>query len=126
MRIIVCGGRNYDDRARVFEVLDALHALRPISHVVTGGARGADMLATAWAGSKMTADNIANGTRIPGFSYCRANWRELGRSAGPIRNAHMLTAFEPELVVAFPGGPGTKDMIRQAKKAGVKVIEVSP
>lgn len=31
---------------------------------------------------------------------------------------------KPDLVVAFPGGPGTRDMISQAKKARVKVIEI--
>ena len=29
-----------------------------------------------------------------------------------------------DLVVAFPGGPGTADMVRRARAAGIKVLEV--
>jgi predicted Rossmann-fold nucleotide-binding protein len=33
----------------------------------------------------------------------------------------MLSEGKPDLVIAFPGGRGTADMIRQAKEAGVPV-----
>ena len=36
----------------------------------------------------------------------------------------MLMEGKPDLVVAFPGGAGTANMIKQARKAGVEVIEV--
>jgi UDP-N-acetylmuramoylalanine-D-glutamate ligase len=36
----------------------------------------------------------------------------------------MLDKEHPDLVVAFPGGRGTTDMISRAKKAGVKVMEI--
>jgi UDP-N-acetylmuramoylalanine-D-glutamate ligase len=36
----------------------------------------------------------------------------------------MLDVGKPDLVVAFPGGRGTADMVRRAKEAGVEVIEV--
>lgn len=36
----------------------------------------------------------------------------------------MLDEGKPDLVVVFPGGTGTADMVRRAKKAGVEVIEV--
>lgn len=125
MRIIVCGGRNYADKARVFAVLDELDARCSITHVDTGGARGADSLAVQWCIARFNAERILGGAVIPGYSNHYADWHKHGRAAGPIRNAHMLT-LKPDLVVAFPGGPGTRDMIRQAKKAGVEVTEVSP
>lgn len=53
-----------------------------------------------------------------------ADWEDLGRKAGPIRNQRMLDDGRPELVVAFPGGPGTAHMCRIAREAGVEVIEV--
>jgi hypothetical protein len=37
----------------------------------------------------------------------------------------MLDDGKPELVVAFPGGRGTADMMRRAREAGVEVIEVA-
>lgn len=36
----------------------------------------------------------------------------------------MLTSENPQVVIAFPGGKGTADMIAIAKKAGVDVYEV--
>jgi hypothetical protein len=30
----------------------------------------------------------------------------------------------PDLVIAFPGGKGTADMIRKARKAGIQIVEV--
>lgn len=44
-----------------------------------------------------------------------------GKAAGPIRNQRMLDEGKPDLVVAFPGGRGTADMVRRAKAAGVPV-----
>jgi UDP-N-acetylmuramoylalanine-D-glutamate ligase len=36
----------------------------------------------------------------------------------------MLNDHRPDMVVAFPGGRGTANMIALAKSAGVEVIEV--
>lgn len=52
-----------------------------------------------------------------------ADWENYRRAAGPIRNRQMLVEATPDLVVAFPGGPGTANMIRQARAAGVPVHE---
>jgi hypothetical protein len=38
----------------------------------------------------------------------------------------MLEEGKPDLVVAFPGGTGTANMVKQARAAGVEVLEVSP
>ncbi len=45
-----------------------------------------------------------------------------GKSAGSIRNQQMIDEGKPDLVVAFPGGFGTKDMVRRAKKHNIEVI----
>jgi ABC-type Fe3+-hydroxamate transport system substrate-binding protein len=45
-----------------------------------------------------------------------------GPSAGPIRNGRMLE-YKPDLVIAFPGGRGTANMVKQARKAGIAVVE---
>jgi predicted Rossmann-fold nucleotide-binding protein len=50
-----------------------------------------------------------------------ANWNAWGRAAGPRRNQEMLMR-KPNLVVAFPGGEGTADMVQKAIAAGVKVV----
>lgn len=48
----------------------------------------------------------------------RLEARVQAEGAGPIRNSFML-ALGPDLVLAFPGGRGTADMVRQASEAGV-------
>lgn len=116
MRVLVTGGRNYDDSHRVYAVLDKLHAEAGIDCIIEGGARGADELARRWA------ENIG-GVPVETFE---ADWENQGTFAGPARNARMLAEGRPDLVIAFPGGRGTADMARKARKAGVKVVEISP
>ena len=82
--------------------------------VIHGGARGADDLARQWG-------EISVG--IEGVEF-RADWTARGKAAGMIRNQRMLDEGRPDLVVAFPGGRGTADMVRRARKAGVEVIEI--
>ena len=53
-----------------------------------------------------------------------ADWNSYGKAAGPIRNKQMLDEGKPDVVIAFPGGTGTANMIMQATKAGVKVVKV--
>lgn len=113
MKVIVCGGRSFDDYERLERELDALHARHRFSIVIHGGARGADSFAEQWAKSRHVDIE-----KVP------ALWRVHGnRKAGPIRNAEMLKRA-PELVIAFPGGNGTADMVRKACAAGVPVVEI--
>lgn len=120
MRALICGGRDFILFGRAFEFLDAHHARSPISLVVTGldprKPRGADLMGDQWAQAK-GIDRIC----FP------PNWEGRGRPAGPYRNGLMLRIAVPEIVFAFPtGGPGTIDMMQQAKAAGVLVVEARP
>ncbi len=94
-------------------VLDRLHKEHAFTHLIHGGADGADTMAGEWAATKPEIERYVS----------KADWAMFGRSAGPIRNAHMLE-WKPDLVVAFPGGSGTLDMVSKAIAAGVRVIEV--
>ena len=114
LRIIVCGGRKYDDRPQMKEVLTKLHEERPIVECIHGDARGADILSGYFF--KKFYPEVAM-TPVP------ADWDKYGRAAGAIRNKVML-AMKPDVVVAFPGGRGTANMISIARKAGIEVIEV--
>lgn len=78
-----------------------------------GSASGIDSIANKWA--------IYSGVAVLAFS---ADWERYGRRARPMRDARMLTDGKPDIVVAFPGDRWTADMVRQAKRAGVRVIEV--
>jgi predicted Rossmann-fold nucleotide-binding protein len=109
MRVIVCGGRFYDDAGEVARRLGAFHARHPITCILHGGAPGADRLAGRWGETQ----------GIPTLAF-PADWTRLGNAAGPVRNAAML-AERPDAVIAFAGGSGTADMIRRANMAGVPV-----
>ena len=41
-----------------------------------------------------------------------------------IRNRRMLEEGRPDLVIAFPGGKGTANMVRIALQAGIQVREI--
>lgn len=44
---------------------------------------------------------------------------------GEAPGADQLEEGHPDIVIAFPGGRGTANMVAQARKAGVRVVEVS-
>ena len=94
--------------------MDELARRITIDTVIEGDARGADRMAGEWA--------QCHGVQNLKF---RAEWEKLGRKAGPIRNQLMLDEGRPDLVVAFPGGRGTADMVRRARAAGIDVIEAT-
>jgi len=112
MRVLVCGGRTYSDRQNMEDALNILHEARPIKLLINGGAPGADMLAFMWA-----VDN-----EIPTETY-KSDWTKHGKAAGPIRNSQMLSEGKPDVLIAFPGGHGTADMVSKAGRAGVEVID---
>jgi hypothetical protein len=112
-RILVCGGRDYADRRSLDMVLDAAHSANPIICLIHGNARGADQLADDWAAGKCET-----------LTFTPA-WEEHGKKAGPMRNQKMLDEGKPHIVIAFPGGKGTADMIRRAEAAGVPVVKIT-
>lgn len=126
-RAIICGGRDRSEAIWIFAELDKLHEKRRFTLIVEGGQRsyetergkktcvgGADYWANRWALSRCVETVTV-----------AARWAELGDRAGPIRNQAMLDEFKPiELVVAFPGGAGTADMVRKAHAAGIEVVEI--
>lgn len=80
--------------------------------IIHGCANGADTLAGKYAEQK-------------GLTLVAkpANWKKHGKAAGFIRNTEMLKEG-PDLVIAFPGGKGTRMMIDIATKAGVDVWKI--
>lgn len=112
MKVLVCGGRNYDDFAFVVQSLNKINEFNPITLIIEGGANGADRLGRDWA----------NCYSIPVQTF-EADWITFGKGAGFKRNAQMLNEGQPDIVVAFPGGNGTAHMVRISKAANVMVWE---
>ena len=117
VRVLVCGDRNWTDRASLFQALAILDTTvdEVITTIIEGTASGADTMAGEWADQT-------------GIEHLRfpAQWGKYGKAAGPIRNQQMLDEGKPELVVYFhpdlANSRGTGDMVRRATKAGIKVI----
>ncbi len=112
MKVLVCGGRNYDNWFKVKETLDKIRGDFKTLFIIHGDAAGADSLAGRWATEKGVQE-----------VKCPANWRYHFKSAGPIRNRAMLD-LNPDLVISFPGGAGTAHMVDISKKRGVQVWEI--
>ena len=86
-----------------------------IKCIIEGDAKGADRLAGKWADLKGI-----------GKAVYPADWDKYGKKAGPIRNKQMLDEGKPDCVIAFltKNSRGTRNMVSQADKAGVKVFKV--
>lgn len=112
LRVIATGGRKYSDATTAFDWLDAFHQRHGIAIIIEGGYTGLDAIARKWASLR----------GIPAATFS-AHWVKFGGAAGPIRNGWMLEFMAPDLVLAFPGGSGTADMVWQAREAGVRVLE---
>ena len=109
MRVLVCGGRNFRDEELLYNELKDIEP----TVIISGGANGADELAIRYADLMGVA-----------LEVYQADWSTFGKSAGPKRNQRMLREGKPELVLAFPGGRGTADMVNRAKRAGIPVKEI--
>jgi hypothetical protein len=119
MKVLVCGGRNYSKVKFAYDTLDEIHNTDcggAITTIIQGGATGADTIARLWASRK----------GIPNKEF-KADWKIYGKAAGALRNQKMLDEGRPDLVVAFPGGSGTADMVARTRKAGIplRIIEES-
>lgn len=129
MRVLICGGRDFGktdrteyDSAMLFLIKRFTEYLpdpeNTSNHygeltIIEGGAAGADTIARDFATIQWLM-----------LETYKADWNKWGRSAGPIRNKQMLKEGKPDLVIAFPGGSGTQNMIDQAKAAGIPVEEI--
>lgn len=144
-RVLVCGGRDYGRidprkilehpkrRAEMRRVRDTLESLAEFGPFVLihGGAKGADTVAGTWASAR---------DGFPTPLVFAADWDDLTKPdavvkrtkkgklydalAGHRRNQKMIDEGRPDLVVAFPGGTGTADMVSRARVAGINIMEI--
>lgn len=102
-KLIVAGGRDFNDYARLSQVLNKLghetYALREVS-IVSGMARGADAL-----GHRFAKEHNVQVYEFP------ANWDKYGKRAGILRNEDM-GRFADGLLAFWDGkSRGTAHMI---------------
>lgn len=113
MRIVVTGGRDYDDWAMLQDILNHMN---PKEVYVGDCPTGADKMALDWC--------ELNRIRPTVF---KADWNKFNKAAGPIRNTEMLEeAGSKALVIAFPGGRGTEHCVKTAVGLNMIVMRVEP
>ena len=105
INVVVTGGREYENYPELSQKLDQIISQLNIPsemkvNIVSGGARGADTLAEKYAQE-----------RGMGLSVFEADWKGQGLSAGMKRNRQMAKAGD--VLVVFPGGTGTENMVQQ-------------
>jgi hypothetical protein len=108
IRLLVSGGRDFDDDRELDRVLSAIHASRGIAVLAEGESPGggADILARGWANFNLIP--------VEPYPILQSEVDLLGPSRAPMRrNQRMLDEFKPDLAVCFPGGNGTKDMMQR-------------
>lgn len=105
VNIVVSGGREYENYPELSQKLDRIISQLNIPsnmgiNIISGGARGADALAEKYAQERGYDTQV-----YP------ADWEQQGVQAGMLRNTEM--AKVGDVLVAFPGGSGTENMIQQ-------------
>lgn len=119
MKLLVCGGRDYDDQSAVAWELNRYAMQHDDLAIICGydpddrRFQGADQLAFEWA-VRM---------KVPVFPF-PAPWKLKGRAAGPIRNRRMRDWGRPDAALAFPGGRGTADMCAALETTGIIAARV--
>lgn len=94
MKLLVCGGRDFENKPGLYAALDAVHRKRPVTLLIHGGAVGAELLAVFWAKER----------GIP-FKMVQGDWDELSK---------------PDGAVAFVNATSGTDMVDRLDAAGIQ------
>ena len=108
MNVIIAGSRTITDIEQVKRAVEASKMV--VDEVVSGGARGVDLLGEQWAAEA--------GVLVKRFP---AQWDKFGKVAGYLRNQQMAD-YADALIACWDGqSRGTADMVRRAEKRGLAV-----
>lgn len=121
MKTIIAGSRTITDYELVARSVASSGFT--ITEVVSGAQRTYDPVTRKivggvdWLGEVWAVKNQKPVRRFP------ASWRELGKAAGPIRNAEMAE-YADALILIHTRGNGSLHMLKVARSIGLKVYEV--
>ena len=108
MKVIIAGSRTVMDYTILEQAVTASRF--PITHVISGAARGADKMGEKWA----MIHNLPL-TQFP------ANWSTYGIRAGFVRNEEMSQVADALIAVWDGTSKGTRHMIETMRKKGKPV-----
>jgi predicted Rossmann fold nucleotide-binding protein DprA/Smf involved in DNA uptake len=110
MNIAIVGSRSWKAAHVIRDTIDSLRLNHPDLTIISGGARGVDRIAAAYA-------------RECGVAVVEyhADWRRHGRKAGPMRNREIVAAAD-EVIAYWDGtSAGTNNTIELARLKGIPV-----
>ena len=115
--VLVCGGRDYNDAGLLGAVIDNID----IAVMIHGNCLGsADTMAAWYFGTNFVMQGFSPPIRrypVERDGSCRG--------AGYPRNRQMLEEEDPDLVLAFPGGDGTQNLVDLALGKQIPVLQIS-
>ena len=116
MKLLVCGGRDYNDYGRVERAIKVIQDNYSafVTGIISGNARGADRL-----GEEYAAKNDLELEVYP------AQWNKYGKRAGWLRNIQMAEEGKPNVILAMPGGRGTDMMIKIGVDKKIETVVVN-
>src|SRR5262249_11205020 len=112
MKLIIAGSHNFTDYQRLCQVLAPER--HRVTQVLTGGARGAELLGYRWAWKHAVQHQLF-----------RADWERGGKVAGVRRNHQMAQAGDVLVVFGPTTAPGTAHLIQCMRALGKPVVVIS-
>ena len=109
-KVIIAGGRDFSDYELLLEKCDYYLTEKTNVEVVSGGAKGADILGERYAKER----------NLP-LKIFLADWVTLGKRAGFVRNKEMAEYADALIAFWDKTSKGTKHMIDIAKEKGLSV-----
>jgi hypothetical protein len=111
MKLAIVGSRDFSNYDLLVKSIEQNLDVSQITHIVSGGARGADTL----------GELFAKNNNIDTIIY-KPDWNKYGRSAGYIRNKDIIDSAD--FVIAFWDGKskGTKHSIDLANNMGKPIV----
>lgn len=111
MIIVLTGGRDHGDRDLVVNVLNKLN---PKGIIVGDCPTGVDLFVREWC-----QEQNAN------YTVFEADWDKHHLAAGPLRNRNMINfaSLLGAILIAFKGGKGTANCVKEAKARNMIVLE---
>ena len=110
MKIIVAGGRDFNNYVVLDKILST-YINPPFDVIISGDARGADILGVQWA--------IKHGVYVQHFP---ADWNTYGKGAGYVRNSEMGKYADAAICFWDGKSKGTHHMICTMAKCNKPII----
>ena len=113
MRVLICGGRHFDDDGLIKSELSKLHETIPIDVLIHGGLPTIGTSAENWA--------RRNGVHLVRYP---ANF-SLGKQGDVLRDRFMLEDGRADMLLVFPGGRRTAELRNHARRTDLQIFEVA-